>query len=175
MTQKSKSTSGQSSSNSFDLKQLRELLEMMEEHGVTEVNLRQGDQCWRSRRGPAEVAAPAIAPQAYPVAVAAPQPVAAPAPAPAAASPTADANQDDGLLEILSPTVGTFYGSPSPEDPLFVKVGSKVDGESVVCLIEAMKVFNEIQAECAGTIEKILVKDGEAVDFGQPLFKVRPA
>lgn len=171
MTQKEKSTTDKSSSNSFDLKQLRELLEMMEEHDVTEVNLRQGDQCWRLRRGPAEVA---VAPQAYPPAVAAPQPVAAAAPAPAASPAAAEASQDDGLLEIVSPTVGTYYGSPSPEDPEFVKAGSKVDGETVVCLIEAMKVFNQIQAECSGTIEKVLVKDGEAVDFGQPLFKVRP-
>lgn len=169
MTQKAKTTTRQSSSNSFDLKQLRELLEMMEEHDVTEVNLRQGDQCWRLRRGPAAVVAPVAVPQAY---------AAAPAPVPQAApvaSPAEETSPDDGLLEIASPTVGTFYSSPSPDDPKFIKIGSKVDGETVVCLIEAMKVFNQIQAECSGVIEKILVKDGDAVDFGQPLFKVRPA
>jgi len=172
MPQKAKSTSGQGSANSFDLKQLRELIEMMEEHGVTEVNLRQGEQHWRLRRGPSEVALPA-APPVYQAAT----PVAAvPAvAAPATSAPAADSNADDGLIEIVSPTVGTFYASPSPEDPVLVKIGSKVSEETIVCLVEAMKVFNQIQAECSGVIEKVLVKDGDAVDFGQPLFKVRPA
>ncbi len=172
MPQKSKAASAQSSTDSFDLKQLRELIEMMEQHGVTEVNLRQGEQHWRLRRGPAEVAVPAaVAPQSYPAAIP-PAPVAAPSTPPAA---PVDSGSDDGLLEIVSPTVGTFYASPSPEDPLFVKVGSKVSEETIVCLVEAMKVFNQIQAECSGVIEKVLVKDGDAVDFGQALFKVRPA
>jgi len=154
--------------NSFDMNQLRELLEMMEEHGATEVNLRQGDQCWRVRRGPQGVVMPVAEPQAHPVA--APVPQAVPSSAPAA-----ETAQDDGLLEIVSPTVGTFYSSPSPDDPQFVKIGSRVDSETVVCLVEAMKVFNQIQAECSGIIDAVLVKDGEAVEFGQPLFKVRPA
>ncbi len=169
MPQKAKST-GQGSANSFDLKQLRELIEMMEEHGVTEVNLRQGEQQWRLRRGPSEVALPAASP-VYQAAA----PVAAVPAAPATPAPAADSNADDGLIEIVSPTVGTFYASPSPEEPVFVKIGSKVGEETIVCLVEAMKVFNQIQAECSGVIEKILVKDGDAVDFGQPLFKVRPA
>ncbi len=172
MPQKSKTTSRQSSTNTFDLKQLRELIEMMAEHGVTEVNLRQGEQHWRLRRGASEIAAavPAAAPQTPVVA-----PVAPVSPVSASPAPAAESKSEDGLIEIVSPTVGTFYSSPSPDDPAFVKVGSKVSGDTVVCLVEAMKVFNEIQAECSGVIEKILVKDGDAVDFGQPLFKVRPA
>lgn len=177
MPQKAKSTARQNSTSSFDLKQLRELIEMMEQHGVTEVNLRQGDQHWRLRRGNTEGSAAPVGPPAYHLAPpVAPPPVAVPA-APVADSgaPAGESNSDDGLIDIVSPTVGTFYASPSPDEPTFVKVGSKVSEETVVCLVEAMKVFNQIQAECSGVIEKILVKDGDAVDFGQPLFKVRPA
>ena len=82
--------------------------------------------------------------------------------------------KEDGLLTIKAPTVGTFYAAQSPEDPPFVTVGSKVTPQSTVCLIEAMKVFNPIPAEVSGTIESVLVKSGDAVEFGQPLFKVRP-
>ncbi len=170
MTEKEKPSDEAAPNNSFNLAQLRELIEMMEEHGVTEVNLRQGEQQWRLRRGPSTVAVPAGAvPMAY---TPAPQP--APAAPPVAPAPTAP-NPDAGLIEIKSPAVGTFYSSPSPDDPAFVKVGSKVSPETTVCLIEAMKVFNQIPAECSGIIEKILVKDGDAIDFGQTLFLARPA
>jgi len=166
---------GTSVKGSFDLAQLRELIEMMEAHDVTEVNLRNGDEQWRLRRGPQVTAMPMPAmpamPQA-PVPAAAPA-AAAPAPAAGGAAP-APAAADEGLIDIKSPTVGTFYSSPSPDDPAFVKVGSTVSPDTTVCLVEAMKVFNQIPAECSGVIEKILVKDGDAVDFNQPLFKVRP-
>jgi len=171
MSDKSKS----SGSGSFDLDQLRELIEMMEAHGVTEVNLRQGEQQWRLRRGPDPSTMPIPQMPAMPA-----MPAAAPAPAPSPATdpagqsaPAAPAN--DGLIEIKSPTVGTFYSSPSPEDPVFVKVGSQVSADTVVCLVEAMKVFNQIPAECNGIIEEVLLKDGDAVDFGQALYKVRPS
>jgi len=91
---------------------------------------------------------------------------------PPAAPPTAE--QQDGLLQIKSPTVGTFYTAPAPEDPPFVSVGSRVNADTVVCIVEAMKVFNQIAAEVSGTIVEILVSNGDSVDFGQPLFKVRP-
>lgn len=152
----------------FDLDKLQQLIEMMEKHGVTDVSLRRGSEQWRLRRGtPATMVA---APMQY-----------APAPAPVAATPSAPAasaaaavSKDDGLLIIKSPTVGTFYSSQSPEDPPFVTVGAKVGPQSTVCLIEAMKVFNPITADVAGTIEAILVKNGDAVEYGQALFKVRP-
>jgi acetyl-CoA carboxylase biotin carboxyl carrier protein len=80
-----------------------------------------------------------------------------------------------GLHRIESPMVGTFYASPKPDAKTFVAVGAAVTPETTVCIIEAMKIFNEIKAECAGTIEKILVKSGQAVEFGQPLFLVRLA
>jgi acetyl-CoA carboxylase biotin carboxyl carrier protein len=78
------------------------------------------------------------------------------------------------LLEINSPMVGTFYSAPSPDTPPFVSVGTSIGPESVVCIVEAMKVFNEIKAEIAGTVEKILVKNEQAIEYGQTLFLVRP-
>lgn len=173
MSEKEKSPEDKCSADSFDLAQLRELIEMMEQHGVTEVNLRHGNQKWQLRRGPREVALPTTA-LSYTAAAPAPVASAAAAAAPAVSSPPA-ATADAGLIELKSPAVGTFYSTPSPDDPPFVKVGSKIGPETVVCLIEAMKVFNQIPAECSGTIEKVLVKDGDAIDFGQPLFLVRPA
>ncbi len=153
----------------FDLDRVKQLVEMMESHDLTEVHLRRGDEQWRLRRGPREVVH--AVPQQF--AVHAPAPVqahAAPAAAPGPA-PTAEAS---GLIDIKSPTVGTFYASPSPGEPPFITVGSAVTAETIVCLIEAMKVFNQIPAEVNGTIAAILVNSGDAVEFGQPLFRVRP-
>lgn len=157
----------------FDLDKLKQLVEMMESHDLTDVHLKRGDEQWRLRRGPRQVvhAVPqqyAPAPQQFAPAPSAPVPVAAAAAAPAA--PAADS----GLIDIKSPTVGTFYAAPSPGEPAFVSVGSVVTSETIVCLIEAMKVFNQIPAEVNGTIAAILVKSGDAVEFGQPLFRVKP-
>ena len=142
----------------FDLEKLRELIALMDEHGLTEISLSQGDQSWKLRRGGAE---------AVPMVTAAPPP------------PQADGGGDTPPDEptyptIDSPTVGTFYSAPSPDDPPFVKVGQAVSPDSVVCIVEAMKVFNQIQAETAGTIVEALVEDGDAVEFGQPLFRIQP-
>ncbi len=158
----------------FDLDKLKQLVEMMESHGLTEVHLRRGDEQWRLRRGPREVVH-AIPQQYAPQQYAAPTPVAS-GPAPAAATPAASAAPapDAGLIDIKSPTVGTFYAAPSPGEPPFVSVGSVVTPETIVCLIEAMKVFNQIPAEVSGTITAILVKSGDAIEFGQPLFRVKP-
>ncbi|WP_417386191.1 acetyl-CoA carboxylase biotin carboxyl carrier protein [Gimesia sp.] len=153
----------------FDLEKLQTLFEMMEKHGLTEVNLKRGEETWKLRRGPQETISmvPASMPHAVPAPMAAPAaPAAAPAP-PTEAAPAADAGP-----VIKSPTVGTFYASPSPDDPPFVSVGSKVGSDTIVCIVEAMKVFNQIPAEMNGTITEILVKDGEAVEFGQPLFRI---
>ena len=81
---------------------------------------------------------------------------------------------DDGSREIKSPMVGTFYRSSTPGDKPFVKEGDRVTSDTVVCLIEAMKFFNQIKADCSGTIVKVLANDGDPVDYGQPLFKVKP-
>ncbi len=91
------------------------------------------------------------------------------------AAPAAAPADTAGLVAIESPMVGTFYSSPNPDSPPFISVGASISNESVVCLIEAMKVFNEIKAEVTGTIERVLVNSGDAVEFGQKLFLVRPA
>ena len=108
-------------------------------------------------------------PAAAPVTAQPAAPAAPAAPAEPATPP------DDGTIEITSPTVGTFYSSPSPDEPVFVDVGSKVKPETIVCIVEAMKVFNQIPADVSGEIVKVLVNNGEPVEYGQPLFKVKPA
>ncbi|QDT40292.1 Acetyl-CoA biotin carboxyl carrier [Gimesia alba] len=154
----------------FDLEKLQTLFEMMEKHGLTEVNLKRGDETWKLRRGPQETIS--MVPTAMPHPAQHQQPVApAPPAAPAAPQEAAALAAESGPV-IKSPTVGTFYASPSPDDPPFVSVGSKVGADTIVCIVEAMKVFNQIPAEMNGTISEILVKDGEAVEFGQPLFRI---
>ena len=169
MSKDSKDASG--ASESFNLDKLKELFELMEKHGLTEVNLRQGGEQWRLRRGGHEVVAAPVA--IAPAAAAAPIPVAGPA---APAAPTAEATPApaSNLVEVKSPIVGTFYSSPSPDDPAFVQVGASVGPDTVVCIVEAMKVFNQITADTSGTIAEILVENGDAVESGQPLFRVKP-
>jgi acetyl-CoA carboxylase biotin carboxyl carrier protein len=149
----------------FDVRRIRRLVELMKEHDLSEIDLREGETRIRLRRGPDEV-----------VTMAAPRQAAAPAPAAPSAAKTAEsapaAAADEKLVVIKSPMVGTFYVSPNPESPPFVKVGDHVGPESTVCIIEAMKVFNEIPAEVSGKIAARLVENGEPVEFGQPLFKV---
>jgi acetyl-CoA carboxylase biotin carboxyl carrier protein len=156
----------------FDLEKLRELIALMEAHGLTEIDLRRQDQRWKLRRGPAEVTQliPAGSYPASAVHMAAPP---APAAAPAAAPPAAPPPDDKNIVTIKSPTVGTYFEAPAPGDPPFVTVGSKVVHDAVVCIIEAMKVFNQITAEVNGTITEVMVKNGDPVEFGQPLFRVR--
>jgi acetyl-CoA carboxylase biotin carboxyl carrier protein len=151
----------------FDFDKLVQLVKLMETHGLTEVSLRRGDQKWTLRRG---MDANAVAthgseavrqapPAAQPASVAESRPSAPPA---------------DGTITINSPTVGTFYSAATPDESPFVSIGSKVSPETVVCIVEAMKVFNQIPAEVSGTIVAVLVKNGDSVEFGQPLFRVRP-
>jgi acetyl-CoA carboxylase biotin carboxyl carrier protein len=160
------------SAEPFDLEKLRELITLMEEHGLTEIDLRRQDQRWKLRRGPAEVmqVVPAGGYPAHPVPMA-PPPSAVPPAAPAAHAAGGGSAAD--TVAINSPTVGTFYEAPSPGEPPFVTVGSKVSQDTVVCIIEAMKVFNQITADMNGTITELLVKNGDPVEFGQPLFRVR--
>jgi acetyl-CoA carboxylase biotin carboxyl carrier protein len=154
--------SGQSG-DVFSLERIRDLISLMKEHELSEVDLKQSDQQIRLvRGGGAVVAAPVLA---------APPPVAA-VQIPVSAAEQAPAGDGPHIAIIKSPIVGTFYSKPNPGAPDFVKVGSKIDAEAVVCTVEAMKVFNEIPAEIAGTIVEVLVKNEEAVDFGRPLFKV---
>lgn len=157
----------------FNVDKLRELLELMREFDLTEIDLVQSDQEIRFARGgqaPMMMAAPVA------------QPVAVPQPGHAPTSSTADrqvtghdvSGGGDGphIKTISAPMVGTFYSRPKPEAEDFVKVGSRVSSDTVICIVEAMKVFNEIPAEISGTIVEILARNEDAVDFGRPLFKV---
>lgn len=148
---------------------VRELAAILREADLGEIEVEQGELKIRVSKP----AAPQMAPMAY-AAPPAPAPVAAPA-APAAAAPVADAPAALAADEhiITSPMIGTFYRSPSPDASVFVDKGSDVTTSSVVCIIEAMKVMNEIKSDVAGKIVEILVQDAEAVEFGQPLFKVK--
>ena len=149
----------------FEIERIRRLVELMEEHDLSEVDLRESRQRIRICRGPKE-APRAAAPPPSP----APPLAASHSPAaPAAASQAADGPH---IAVIKSPMVGTFYSRPNPKAEGYVKVGDRVDTTTVVCIIEAMKVFNEIPAEIRGQIVAVLVADGEAVDFEKPLFKV---
>jgi len=147
----------------FDVKRIRRLVELMNEHELAEIDLRQADQRIRLRKG-GEVIETTVAPR----------PAAATATPAAGGSAPAAPSSDEGLLIVKSPMIGTFYVSSSPDTPPFVKVGDHVGPTSTICLIEAMKVFNEIPAEVAGKVVSVLVANGEPVEFGQPLFKVDP-
>jgi acetyl-CoA carboxylase biotin carboxyl carrier protein len=167
-----KSVENEEKGESFDLDKFRKLLQLMEKFDVSEVNLQNEEESWKIRRGPRYAAptftqgfAPAPMMQAAPVAA----PAAASAPAAAAAAPAAPVG-----ITINAPAVGTFYSAASPEDPPFVSVGSVVKPDTVICIIEAMKVFNQIQAEKSGRILEILVENGDAVGFNQPLFRIEP-
>jgi acetyl-CoA carboxylase biotin carboxyl carrier protein len=157
----------------MDIKQIKQLVKLMVEGDLSEMNLVDGEQRVFLKRGPGEqpvvYAAPqAAAPQAAPATPSA-------APAPAGEAPAAEAAPAEDLLEIKSPMVGTYYSAPSPDSDAFVGVGAQVDPETVVCIVEAMKVMNEIKAECAGAIAEVCVQNAQPVEFGQVLFRVKPA
>ena len=145
----------------MDLKDIKAIIDLMQKNGLTAFEMEKGG--FRIALAKESALAPAVS---Y-----APAPVAA-APAPAAAAPAEAAPAASGK-EIASPMVGTFYTSPSPESPAFVKVGQKVTPDTVVCIIEAMKVMNEIKAEVSGTITEVAAENGQPVQFGQALYRYR--
>jgi acetyl-CoA carboxylase biotin carboxyl carrier protein len=151
----------------LDLNKIKQVVDLMKKSDLSEFEIQ--DQEFKLRikrdvagRTPAAPAAQAPAPAQ-----------AAAAPAPTAPAPTAPAAADPNMKMITSPMVGTFYATPSPDSPNFVAIGSSVKADSVVCIIEAMKVMNEIQSELSGTIVECLVASGTSVEFGQPLFRVK--
>jgi acetyl-CoA carboxylase biotin carboxyl carrier protein len=149
-------------SSKVDVESIRQLLALMGEHDLAELEIEQEGLVVRLRK------AGAAAPQAVPVVPVAPlSPVGVPAPA-------AEARKAEELPVIKSPMVGTLYLAPSPEAPPFVKVGEHIGPDTVVCVIMAMKTVNEIRAEVSGTIEKVLAKNEQPVEFGTALFVVRP-
>ncbi len=152
----------------MDLKVIKQVVDLMKRSELSEFEFEEeGFKLRLSRKN-------GDAPQIIQAAPIAPAPVAAPALAAAPAAPAAPV-EEKGISIVKSPMVGTFYTAGSPESPAFVKIGDKVGVDTIVCIIEAMKVMNEIQAEISGTITEVLVENGEAVEYGQPLFKVKTA
>jgi acetyl-CoA carboxylase biotin carboxyl carrier protein len=146
--------------NALDIPQIKKLIALVEDSNLSEFEVEQDSFRLKLRKGAGSTveiaAAPAPAIQAA---------------APAAVAPAAP-QDDENFHYINAPMVGTFYRSPSPEAEFFVEVGSKVSKNTVVCIVEAMKVMNELPADCSGTVAEILVENGNGVEYGQPLFKI---
>jgi acetyl-CoA carboxylase biotin carboxyl carrier protein len=152
----------------FDVRTIKLLVGLMSQHDLSEIDLREGEHRIRLRRGFEVPVAPTVS--------AAPAgPAAAPPPAPSAPATPAAADKPAKPVNLIkSPTPGTFYAAPDPKAEPFVRVGSRVTPTTVVCLIEAMKIFNEITADCTGVVTEVLVENQRPVEFGQVLFKVDP-
>lgn len=167
--------------NADDTKELKELIEFLKDNKIGEFELERGDLKVRIRfvpeggtadlSGLAQLLAsqPAAAPAAMPAQI----PAVHASAAPAAPQAPAEASEDASLHIVKSPIVGTFYESPSPGSPAFAKIGDRVEAGQVLCIVEAMKLMNEIESDAAGEIVKRLVQNGQPVEYGQPLFALR--
>jgi acetyl-CoA carboxylase biotin carboxyl carrier protein len=147
----------------FDIRRIKRLVELMQENDLTELDIQQPDMRIQLKRNASAISPPMVVPTPVPVPAVPVQSVSAPAPVPA---------DDKNIYIIKSPMVGTFYTAPNPDVAPFVKVGDTISSDTTICLIEAMKVYNEIQAECSGKIAAVLAKNGETVEFGKPLFQL---
>lgn len=162
----------------MDIKEIQNLIKFVAKSGASEVKLEMDDIKITIKTGSEEATTvqyapmPAAAPMQQ---VAAPAPVAEAKPAEVAATPVAPASEESKYITIKSPIIGTFYRKPSPDKPLFVEVGQTIAEGDVLCIIEAMKLFNEIESEVSGKVVKILVDDSSPVEFDQPLFLVDPS
>ena len=153
----------------MDIRKIKKLIELLEESDIGELEIKEGEESVRISRGNQYATAP-VQQQAFAPAAPAPVAPAAPVAAPAAAEPQAEQAPAGHLVK--SPMVGTFYRSPSPGSPVFSEVGQHVKAGDVICIIEAMKMMNQIEADKTGVIEAILVDDGEPVEFDQPLVTI---
>ncbi|MCK5770633.1 acetyl-CoA carboxylase biotin carboxyl carrier protein [Algiphilus sp.] len=152
----------------MDIRTIKKLIELLEHSGIAELEVKQGEESVRiSRQGPNVVAAQAA--PAYPQPQAAPAPAPEPAPAAAPAPAASEANA------MRAPMVGTFYRAPAPGAKAFVEVGQTVKSGQTLCIIEAMKMLNQIESDRDGVVSQILVENGEPVEFDQPLFVIEPA
>jgi len=155
----------------MDLRKIKKLIDLLEESNLAELEIKEGEEVVRLSRVPKNAAPVGAAPAAVPVAVAAaPAPVAAAPAAPAAEAPAANALPAGHVVK--APMVGTFYASASPGAPPFVKVGQQVKAGDTLGVIEAMKMFNQIEAEVAGTVQAILIENGQPVEFDEPMFVI---
>ena len=161
-----------------DLKKIKELIEIMKRNELVEIEISHGDDKIVLKRGQAQPiirGSEFIVPPAGPHISSAPTvPDAAQISAPQVPAGVPETELGEDLVEIKSPLVGTFYATPSPDSEPYVEVGTHVDAQAVVCIVEAMKVMNEIKTEISGTIAEILVVNGQAIEYGQVLFKIRP-
>ncbi|MBM3427634.1 MAG: acetyl-CoA carboxylase biotin carboxyl carrier protein [Bacteroidetes bacterium] len=160
----------------MNIKEIQDLIKFVSKSGVSEVEIEQKDFKITIKTpvvGSTMAAVAPVAPVAMQIPVAAP--VAAPAPQAAAPAPVAAPANDSRLIEIKSPMIGTFYRSAGPDKPSFVEVGQSIKPGDKLCIIEAMKLFNEIESEISGTIVKVLVNDSSPIEYDQPLFLVEPA
>jgi len=163
--------------NLLNIKELKELLQLLDEKDISEFELEEGGMKLRVRKGSIAPAAPAPSALVVPAVVPGAAPASAPTAPPPAAEPAASAepaSEDEGLNVVKSPIVGTFYRSPDPNTPAFVEVGDHVRPGQVLCIVEAMKLMNEIEAESGGTIVKVHAENGQPVQYGEPLFTIRP-
>ncbi len=155
----------------MDLKDIKAIIDLMKKNSVSEFELEKQDFKIRLKRG---MNGGVVSADDAPVLTYAPAPAMISAAAPAAGAPAAAPVSASNESDIKSPMIGTFYRSPSPESASYVEVGTEVGPDTVVCIIEAMKVMNEIKAEVKGVVTQILMENAKPVEFGQPLFKVRP-
>ncbi len=161
---------------SLDLDEIRELLAALNQTDVAELTLKSGDFELTVRRGigaSAALSPSVVVPATTPVPLPATLPAIA-APATESAAPPASAKADRRLVEITSPMVGTFYRSPSPDEPPFIEVGDRIQPGQTVCIIEAMKLMNELDSEVAGEVVEILVQNAQPVEYGQVLIRINP-
>lgn len=159
---------------SVDIETVKELVQLMVDNGLSSISLRNGGEEITLKRPSENGTATVVSIPPAAQAVAGPI-VEAPVPTSQADQGDTEAQSDDEtLVSIISPMVGTYYSAPNPDAPAFVQVGSKVSPDTVVCIIEAMKVFNEIRAEVSGTIERIVASNQQSIEYGQLLFIVRP-
>ncbi|HHF6600767.1 TPA: acetyl-CoA carboxylase biotin carboxyl carrier protein [Haemophilus influenzae] len=154
----------------MDIRKIKKLIELVEESGITELEVQEEEGTVRISRATPVVAPAAVQYAAAPVV--APTPAAAPAQAPAAVTPAPAASDELSGHLVRSPMVGTFYRSPSPEAKAFVEVGQSVKVGDALCIVEAMKMMNRIEADKAGVVKAILINDGDAVEFDEPLIVI---
>lgn len=157
----------------MDIRKVKKLVELLEESGIAEIEITEGEESVRiSRHGPSVPAAPAAPAPVVVPAPAAPAPAPAAAPAPPASAPEASVETEEEGYAVTAPMVGTYYSASSPGSPPFVQVGDRVSEGDTLCIVEAMKMMNQIEADVSGTIKSIRVQNGDPVEYGQILFVI---
>ena len=155
----------------MDIRKVKKLIELLEESNIAEIEIKEGDDSVRISRGQNSVGEPMYATAPMMEARVAPPPTALADPAPTETPESSEESEINGHL-VKSPMVGTFYRSPSPTAPAFIEVGQTVKAGDVICIVEAMKMMNQIEADKSGTVSAILVENGQPVEFDQPLVKI---